>query len=68
LSSRSPAGIYISSNVVFEEQVCTKTPGDAVTVTVVNVHSPDAERTVRTAAAVPCLSSVNRLKLRSAGL
>jgi hypothetical protein len=48
--------------------VCTKTPGDAVTVTVVNVHSPDAERTVRTAAAVPCLSSVNRLKLRSAGL
>ena len=45
--------------------MCTKTPGDAVTVTVVNVHSPDAERTVRTAAVVHVVCC---LKLRSAGL
>jgi hypothetical protein len=33
---------------VFEEQVCTKTPGDAVVVTVINVKAAeaDAERTV----------------------
>ena len=48
--------------------MCTKTPGDAVTVTVVNVHSPDAERTVRTGSRGAMSVSVNRLKLRSAGL
>ena len=49
--------------------MCTKTPGDAVTVTVVNVRSPDAERTVRTGSRGAMSGvCVNCLKLRSAGL